>query len=198
MLEELLNIEESEDFKNWINYVYNDVANIAALIDKKLLINGLCADLAIYLNVKYNVDVYQALVFEPNINSFITHYFVQYTDGKFYDGWNREGVFNILDLEWFKFNNHYYRLIVNLDLYFKDENNRPKNTFNVINYAGVSYGNLALDTIKDPYIFIDYNKDANTIVSTDMCTYVSFIQDLKETLYLDKLQYLYELLNKNF
>ena len=90
MLNELKHIETSKPFVEWMTLLNGGTPEI---ITKDRLINGLCEDLAYYLHVKYKVKIINVTYFHPTTpTAQLGHYFVQYTDGKFYDGWNRDGI----------------------------------------------------------------------------------------------------------
>lgn len=110
MIEELQNLNASKTFIEWMTLLNGGIS--PGYIESERLINGFCEDLAVYLHVKYNVDIIYIGYFITSyplndssaipLNSSIGHYCVRHANGLYYDGWNVNGVTDVWDLRWSK------------------------------------------------------------------------------------------------
>lgn len=115
MILELGDIENSSEFRKWLD-ILDDNSNKDRIINKHMLLNGYCEDLALYLHYKYGVEVF-SLDKRPMVSG---HYFVKYK-GKYYDGSNREGVNKPSELDWsINYSNKY-----NIDVESLNDNLEP-------------------------------------------------------------------------
>jgi hypothetical protein len=112
MLQELNNLLESKPFNYWLKEL-NGGKDITTLPTKWNLINGLCADLGFYLHVRYKVPIFTISYVIPAYSITTSHVCVLY-DGKYYDGWNTEGVMHPSELQWSRL------LVDNRQVYDKD------------------------------------------------------------------------------
>jgi hypothetical protein len=112
MLDELNTLLESKPFHEWQRLLAGDSATIV-LPTRENLISGLCVDLGFYLYIRYKVPVLTIGYLIPAYRITTNHVCVLH-NGKYYDGWDVDGVANPADLYWSR------SLVNNRQVYDKD------------------------------------------------------------------------------
>ena len=95
LLDNIKNHNEYPDYLDWMSKINGHAGDrewVKRALTPDRLIGGYCEDFAAYFCYKYGIEMY----FLNDVHD------IMCIDGKYYDGWNVEGVDSLSDLEYVK------------------------------------------------------------------------------------------------